>query len=264
MTQNTRPTSIDDIDWVVLNAESQPERLAEFNSANGDLGLPIEVVAATERRDIDFRELVQLDLVDPEIEEWNAEGVANALSHWLCWHQAVESQRPVGILRDSAILRRDFRARVEGLLGGIADGWEYLQLGCDTLSGIDVQITPDCRYRGRFTRDQSNADDLATFAAVVTPVVPMRMFNAFGDFAYIVTPAGAQFLIDQCFPLTMRVLGVPALRGNIRTTSIDGVMNRFFSSMQAYVSFPPLALGRTEVDVVVVDTTPDEEARAGS
>lgn len=250
--QDFRPTTTDDIDWVVLSAESTPERLAQFDSANGYLGLPIEVVAVTEGRDIDLRELVQIELVDPDIDEWGAGAVATALSHWLCWHQAVETQRPTCVFQDSAVLRRDFVPRVQGLLDAIPNGWEYLQLGCDTQSGIDFQITPDCRYRGRFTRDRANDEDLEIFAAAVTPVVPLRLFNAFGGFAYIVTPAGAQRLIEQCFPLATRVLNVPCLKRRVRTTSIDTVMNQFFGSMPAHVCFPPLALSRAEPSAATV------------
>lgn len=259
--QDTRPTAVEDIDWLVLSAESRPERLAQFKSTNGHLGLPIEVVAASEAREVDLRELAQIDLVDPEIDEWDAEGVANALSHWLCWHQAVETQRTICIFQDSAVLRHDFVPRVQGLLGVIPEGWEYLQLGINTQSGIDFQITPDCRYRGRFTRETAREADLETFMAAVTPVVPLRLFNAFGGFAYMVTPAGAQRLIEQCFPLATQVLNVPCLRGRIRTNSIDAVMNQFFGSMPAHVCFPPLALSRAEpVAAVMVSAEPDEAA----
>jgi hypothetical protein len=258
--QDIHSTKVEDIDWVVLSAESTPERLAQFNSTNGHLGLPVEVVAATEGREVDFRELVQLDLVDPEIHDWDAEGVANALSHWLCWHQAVETQRPTCVFRDSAVLRRDFVPRALGLVDAVPDGWEFLQLGCDTQSGIDFQITPDCRYRGRFTRGTALEEDLEIFVATATPVVPLRLFNAFGAFAYVVTPAGAQRLIDQCFPLATRVLNVPCLRGRIRTTSIDGVMNQFFGSMPAHVCFPPLALSRAAPAATVINSDVDEAA----
>jgi glycosyl transferase family 25 len=237
---------IEDIDWVLLTAESKPERLKQFNSDNGHLGLQVEIVSATEAGDIDLRELAQIELISPEAADWDRGAVANALSHWLCWHQAVESGRPAGVLQDNAVLRRDFNARVRGLLSATPEGWEFLKLGYNTHSGIDFQITPDCRYRGQFAHRRPPQEDLDLFAATITPVTSMRLFTAFGAFAYIVTPSGAQRLIDSCFPLATRALYVPALHGRIRTTGIDGVMNQYYGAMQAFVSFPPLALSRGE------------------
>lgn len=261
MNATLRSNIVEDIDWVVLSPESTPERLVKFNLTNGHLGLPLEVVAPTEGSEVDLRELAQLDLVDPEtIDEWNADGVANALSHWLCWHQAVETQRVTCVLDDSAVLRRDFVPRVLGLLDVVPDGWQFLQLGYDTQSAIDFHITPDCRYRGRFTRATAHEEDLETFAATTSPVVPLRLFNAFGGFAYIVTPDGAQELIDQCFPLMTKVVNVPCLQGRIRTRTIDAVMNQFFGAMPAYVCFPPLALTRAEPAATVVSTEAEEAA----
>lgn len=249
---------IEDIDWVVLSAESAPQQLEQFRRVNAGVNLPFEASPATEGKDVDLRELVEIELLDRENEDWDAASVANALSHWMCWHQAVETQRPVAVLQDDAVLRHDFVARLKTVLEGLPDGWEYLQLGFNLRFGVDLMVTPDCRYRAQFTRRTSVVNDLEIFMDTVSPVVPLRMFNAFGAFAYIITPAAAKLLIDSCFPLRTEVLYVPCLKGRIRTTGIDEVMNRFFGDLQSYASFPPLAMSREEqapgvVTVVMVE-----------
>lgn len=236
--------STEDVDWVLLSAESRPEGLASFRNDHAAFELPVEVLPLTEAHEVDFRELTQIDLIDTGAYEWAPAEVGKAMSHWLAWHQAVESGRVTIILQDDAVLRRDFKARVRGLLDSMPDGWDLLQLGYDIRAAIDFQITPDCRFSGRFLRQFPTDHDLRDFAKVTEPVVAMRMFNAFGNFAYAVTPEGAQRLIDLCFPLTTNAVTIPALGGRIRTTNIDLVMNQHFGTMQAYVTFPPVALSR--------------------
>jgi GR25 family glycosyltransferase involved in LPS biosynthesis len=238
------PVVAEDLDWLLLSAEGEPEKLAAFRKDHDSFELPLEVVPLTEAHEVDFRELRQIDLMNSDAYEWAPAEVGKAMTHWLAWHQAVESRRVTCIFQDDAILRRDFKSRLAGLLASMPAGWDMLQLGYDIQSAIDFQITPDCRFNGRFLRPFPTEYDLGNFVRLATPVVALRMFNVFGNFAYLVTPEGAQKLIDNCFPLSTKAVTIPALGGRVRTTNIDLVMNQHFGSMEAYVAFPPLALSR--------------------
>ncbi len=232
---------IEDIDWVVLNLERSPEQLARFRQANDRHRLPIELVPATDGLEVNLRELTDLGLAMPEdIEEWDRDAIGSALSHWLCWYQAVESGRPVGIFEDRALLRHDFPQRVTGLFGKLPPDWEMVQLGYNTDAVLDVQVSPVCRFRGVFSTKYTYGDP-ADFVNQREPVGPVRVFNAFGTFAYVVTPAGAQKLIDACFPLSTRTVSIPAMSIRLRATSLDALMNNVFSELQVYACLPPLA-----------------------
>jgi len=241
--QTSGKARVSDLDWIVLSLERTPERLARFQADSARLGLPIETVAATDGRETNPQELAELGLIVPgRMNGWDADSVGNALSHWLCWHQTIESERPTCIFEDDAFLRGDFVERVLGLLDELPPDWDLLLLGYNTNSTIEVAITPDCYYRAHFARRNDSAEELASFAAADGAVVAMRLHHAFGSFAYLVSPAGAQKLIDGCFPLAGRYVSVPALGADIRATTLDGIMNAVFATTQAYAAFPPLAL----------------------
>lgn len=231
-----------EVDGVLLSVDSQSELTARFHDRHGQLGIAVEVLPVTEAADVDLQELAQLDLLTAEMEDWAPAEIGRAISHWVCWHQAVETQRATCILQVDAVLRSDFLPRLRGLLAGLPPNWDILQLGFDTRLGIDFRIAPDCRFQGQFTRPHASEEDLEKFRAVTTALVPVRMFTALGSFAYVVSPAGAQKLIDGCFPLATKSFTVPALKGRIRTIAIDAVMNALYGEMEAYMSFPPLAL----------------------
>lgn len=242
--RSTDPAAIGDIDWVVLSLERLPGRLARFWADNGALGLPIESVPATDGVDMDRQELAQLDLLLPDqMHGWTDDAIGNAFSHWLCWHRAVESNRPICILEDRALLRRDFVSRLPGLLAAMPPGWDLLHLGNNTNSIVEFKITPDCTLHGEFAGPFVSATSLEIFAGTVDAVAPLRLHNAFGSFAYVVSPAGAQRLIDACFPLAANVITLsPRQHAQLWAVTVDGLMNRVYQSIEAYLCFPPIAL----------------------
>lgn len=236
--------TVDDLDWIVVSLERTPDRLARFKRDSAAFDLPIDLVEATDGRETSFDELAALDLLVPgRMGGWDADGVGNALTHWMCWHQVIESGRPTCIFEDVAQLRADFVERTLQLAGRLPAGWDIAQLGYNTDSAIEMAIVADSYFQGGFSGRYDSEAERAAFAQSTGPAVPLRLRHAFGSFAYLVSPAGAQKLIDGCFPLAGRYFPVGALgHKTVRSTTIDGVMNTIYGTLQAYMAFPPLAI----------------------
>lgn len=237
-------TTVDDLDWIVASLERTPERLARFKRDSAAFDLPIELVEATDGRETNFDELAQLDLVVPgRMGGWDADGVGSALTHWMCWHQVIETGRPTCIFEDTALLRADFVERILQLANALPSGWDIVQLGYNTNSALEIAMVADSYFQGGFSGPYETEAERAAFAASTGPAVPLRLRHSFGNFAYLVSPAGAQKLIDDCFPLAGRYFPVGALgHKTLRSTTIDGVMNTVYGTLQAYAAFPPLAI----------------------
>ena len=62
-----------------------------------------------------------------------------AISHFRIWQQVVEKKEPVIVFEDDAVIRNDFNDMFSKLLSGL-EGWDYIALGYNTDSILDVQI----------------------------------------------------------------------------------------------------------------------------
>ena len=77
--------------------------------------------------------------------------------------------------------------------------------------------------------------------------------TAFGTCAYVVSPTGAQKLIDKCFPLSWTLHYVRQLKIVVRAVTGDVVMNSLYGEMAAYLCVPPIALVRNDKTVSTIN-----------
>ena len=76
--------AITDLDWLVMSLARTPDQLAKFQADNGHLGLPIEIVEATDGLEVNRAELAELDLIIPDHRGgWSESTIGHALAHWL-------------------------------------------------------------------------------------------------------------------------------------------------------------------------------------
>jgi glycosyl transferase family 25 len=230
-----------DIDWMVISLQRTPERMELFELINAHVGLTFETLPAVDGQLLDREELAQSG-VTAEGLTWKDGAIGAALSHRLCWERAVETGRPVGILEDDVFLRHDFVATAQQVCEGLPADWDIIHLGFNTDSVFDVEIHPGCHVQGFFSVWYPSLDDCERFVKTSDRVAPVRLHNAFGNCSYVVSPSGAQKLIDGCFPLRRIAVPIPAYPAMFMSNSKDVLMNRLYKDMAAYVCLPPIAI----------------------
>lgn len=230
-----------DIDWVVISLKRTPERMELFELINANVGLTFETLDAVDGQLIDRDELARSGITVEGL-KWGPGAIGAALSHRACWLRAVETGRPVGILEDDVFLRHDFVETAAGVLDGLPEDWDIVHLGFNTDSVFDVEIHPGCHAQGTFSVWYPSLDECERFAKTSSSVVPVRLHNAFGNCSYVVSPKGAQRLVDGCFPLTRREVFIPSYPAFFMSNSKDVLMNDLYKDMSAYICIPPIAM----------------------
>lgn len=233
--------STEDMDWIVISLGRTPERLEAFSAVNAHLGLPFEVLAAVDGRELDEAELIRSGLIRPGL-GWPVGSLGAAFSHRLCWLRAIESGRPLCIFEDDTILRHDFATSAMALMAELPHSWDIVHFGFNTDAVLDVEALAGLDAIGYFTLPYLEPHSLDRFAATGGRVQPVKLNNVFGTSSYAVSPAGAQKLLDGCFPLDTRYVPVRALEWMLVTKSNDGLMNSLYRHIGAYVCMPPIAM----------------------
>lgn len=233
--------SISDIDWIVISLRRTPQRLEQFSAANGHLDVRFEVLDAVDGLSLDRDELSRSGLVDAGM-SWSPGAIGAALSHRMCWLRAAESGRPVCIFEDDAVLRNDFAGSAIATIESLPLDWDILHFGFNVDSLLGVQLGPGLEANGDFDLKYLTPADLDRFAASTGPALPFKLNNVFGTCAYAVSPAGAQKLLDGCFPLASRLVIVNSHRTSIWAQTADVLMNALYGDIGAYVCLPPIAM----------------------
>jgi hypothetical protein len=114
-------------------------------------------------------------------------------------------------------------------------------------------MLPGCDVVGHFGNWYPTPLDCDRFARASGAVVPTKLHTAFGTSSYAVSPAGAQKLIDGCFPLSKRNVPVKALSMTLLTKTNDGLMNGLYRDIGAYVCLPPIALPINDKSVSTIN-----------
>lgn len=241
-----------DIDWVVITLRRTPERLEQFIENNGHKGLAVEAFEAVDGLKLDREELIRTGIMSADL-EWGAGALGGALSHRACWLRAVETGRPVGIFEDDAFLRRDFARLASETVEGLPSDWDLLHFGLNTDSVLEVELVPGCNVFGNFDRLYPTASEIERFVNAESAVAPVRLTTGFGTCAYVVTPKGAQKLLDYCFPLSWTYRFVRQLDFVLKAYTADAMMNAYYSDMAAFVCVPPIAIVHNDKAVSTIN-----------
>jgi hypothetical protein len=73
-----------------------------------------------------------------------------------------------------------------------------------------------------------------------------RLFQAFGNVCYSVSPAGARLLRQNFLPLRNTRVYVPGLSGALVNYCMDVALNGIYEHINSFVSIPPLVVTRND------------------
>lgn len=180
------------------------------------------------------------DLFEPGL-AYSAGAYGCAMSHLSLWQEAVDTDRPVTIVEDDAVLRHDFEAQSAALLASLPPDWDIVVWAWNFDSILSLNAMPGISSAVMLFDQDGLRASLADFQAMRTRPAALRLDKCFGTPCYTISPAGARKYMLNCFPLSQFRLFFPVLNRELPNNGIDIAMNRIYSETNAYCSLPPLA-----------------------
>ena len=236
----------------VINLNRQPEKYESFLQMNAGTKIAFERFEASDGASLSPKDVVEMKLLAPGA-KLTPGAVGCAASHFRIWVQTVESGVPALVFEDDVIIRDDIKERLDSLLPTLED-WDYITLGYNTDSILDLELVPGMTSRMMFLPKYPNGENAASFQKSTAQVAAMRLNNCFGTPGYVVSPEGARKLLKLCFPMDNRTFPVPALNRTLPAVGVDGMMNTIYSSIQAFACFAPLVVPKNDHATSTVQT----------
>ncbi|MBF0268978.1 MAG: glycosyltransferase family 25 protein [Alphaproteobacteria bacterium] len=228
--------------FFVINLDREAARLKDFLEANQGTG-----IAFTRFPGVNGASLGSLqsmpEIVTPEASAYTKASVGAALSHLALWRECVRQGQNIAIFEDDARLRFDLLEQLAVIEGGKTD-WDFLLLGCNTDSVMEIVYAPGINFAGQFSILNPTEGQINDIRAKSGSVNLCRLKMAFGGCGYLITPKGARMLIEHCFPMDGRAINLWPTDATIEAYGIDCMMVGVYPQMNAYTCIPPLAISR--------------------
>lgn len=176
-----------------------------------------------------------------------------ALSHINLWDEVIETNKPITIVEDDAIFRKDFYIQANKIIENIPIDYDIINWGINIDSIMSLDIMPNiapvfCRFS-----QNSFKDNVETFVNDNTPCYPHKLFYSSGIPAYTLSVNGAKYLKQKCVPFQNFFKQFPVVTFTTQDTEeieiliqrnegVDTAMAQVYHSSKSFVSLPPLVL----------------------
>jgi len=201
--------------------------------------------SAVDGKTVDRVALLERGIVAPDL-AYNDGALGSALSQIALWDMAIEEYRLLTICEDDAIFNRAFCATSELLLRELPPDWHLIKWGWNFDSSLWFDMIPGVSYCTGYFDQESLRKRIHSFRLANLHPRSYRLFQAFGNVCYSISPAGAQLLRRECLPLRNTSVYVPGLKAHVGNYCIDVALNSVFEQMNCYVSIPPLVVTRND------------------
>lgn len=223
----------------VISLSRTPERRTRFADANP--GLDYRFFDAVDGAALSPQELAAGGVFAPGL-NYSVGAKGCALSHRALWLRAIEGREVLTIAEDDTIFRADFVMRQRECIERLPRDWDVVVWGWNFDAMLALNAMPDVSPAVvLFSQDQMRMS-LERFRAAQSDVHPFALTVCFGTPAYTVSPAGAQRLLQACFPLRDFRAHIPALNLTLANVGIDCAMAAAYGSLKAFACFPPLVV----------------------
>lgn len=223
----------------LINLDRSPDRLAAFTAANAFLP-QIRRRPGVDGKTLDRLQLTRSGLLAPGL-GWTDGAVGNGLSHLRLWQEAVQINQPVTVAEDDVIFNRHFQEKAPALLAALPAGWEFVLWGWNFDVYVAFELVKGAGLCVSHLDQASLAQGLAEFQSQRFTPQPFRLIRAFGQPCYTVAPQGAAKLLAHCRPFRAETVALPEVRGSVAAQDVGVLAPGAYPSLQAYLSFPPLA-----------------------
>jgi GR25 family glycosyltransferase involved in LPS biosynthesis len=159
-------------------------------------------------------------------------GRARLESHRALWQGAAAGRSPTLVLEPDALLRRDVRARLDGILAALGADWDVLVLGYRPIRSLEMRLVEGLDLRVVPMPIRPARADVGAYLAAGGPASPVRLTAFAGAFAYLVAPRAAGGLL--------RRLPEPAAAPS-DPSYLDVGFGEACAGLRTFAAMPPLA-----------------------
>lgn len=223
----------------VISLADSHARRAAFRANNP--GLEFSFVDAVDGRALSDDAIARSGLFAPGL-PYTRGAIGIAMTTHRLWTEIADGDALVTIAEDDAIFRPDFNDAAMQFLSAHRDRYEFIAWGYNfdsILRGAIFNSRTPVTMRFDEAALTQAVDDFRTDRG---PVLVMNLLEFYGICAYTISPAGARFLLDHCFPLRPETLFSHGLGRTLPNYGIDVAMNKFYGAMRSAAAFPPLAV----------------------
>ena len=227
---------------MVISLRRTPERLAWFRRTNAASSELFTVVEAIDGLDMQGCITKSRMISTSAREYWTPGALGAALSHLHCWRQCIKGGKPMLIVEDDVALACDWQEQLKELNKRLHDGWDMILLGWNYNSLLRRKDASGIEQISLFEPAYPDAKQIQAILNSKLDRKLLRLQHAFGLPGYLLSPSGAEELINKVLPLEMRPLnmgrGIPV----VNISGIDGCLNLHYPRLNCWVVDPPLAV----------------------
>ncbi|MCX2562343.1 glycosyltransferase family 25 protein [Acetobacter farinalis] len=225
----------------VISLDRTPERFTMFQKFN--FHLPIQRVSACEGGEIKKEEYIESGIFSGDL-EYSVGAMGIAVSHIRLWQEAVSENSVRHVAEDDAIIRNDFY-QIFAEADVAIKGWDIFLWGYndDWPVGLSSYFKAVVSLEGKAHSQDFISGNYSSFQLEERKPSFLPLASAAGIGLYSVSPQGAQKLLDKCLPLANhKAKYAKDTSVSWSNTGLDVEMSRHYEDMNAYLSFPPMAL----------------------
>jgi GR25 family glycosyltransferase involved in LPS biosynthesis len=174
-----------------------------------------------------------------------------ALSHLYLWDISIEKNQIITIIEDDTILRDDFEIQ-KNIMMKQKSNWDIILWGWNFDHVLSLNLIPNISpimmlFNQNQLRESTDIFKKETYESTLFP-----LDKTFGIPAYSISPKGALFFKEYCFPLQPFEIVFPLMNRKMQNNGIDIAMNRIYSSSRSFACFPPIAITKNEKEISTV------------
>ncbi len=228
----------------MISTETYLERLNHFFN-NNDSVSDSEIIMGINAQKLqsDHAGLAELRERTSENSMWPLGSICCGLAHYDVFRKCIESNIPVTIFEDDAILVSDFEMKSRALIERIGTDWDIIQWGFNWDAFLDVRfpqkIGPVFRFSLQSEIEKFKIEEFKK-SGMNSSLFPL--VSTFGMHAYSISPAGARKFLDHYPRITDIFINNRDLLGHSYwALSLDMVLNSFYDTNNCFISLPPLS-----------------------
>jgi tetratricopeptide (TPR) repeat protein/GR25 family glycosyltransferase involved in LPS biosynthesis len=240
------------MDIHLINLDRNEDRLSTFMAANRHLN-NIARFPAVDGVAMSRGQLCADGIFSSEMPAYSDGGVGCALSHLTLWQKVAGQSEAVTIAEDDTIFNVHFEAEASALVQSLPPDWDILLWGWNFDSVLLFDFLPGISPCLATFAEPEMRRQAAVFRELHVKPQAYRLQKAFGAMAYTVSPQGARKLLKHCLPIREMDVYCPGLDLPVTNSGIDVMMNALYAEINAFVSFPPLAVSKNEKAISTVN-----------
>jgi GR25 family glycosyltransferase involved in LPS biosynthesis len=229
---------------LLITTEIYQKRLTKFFSDNGALADAQIIMGVNALRALeDPAILAEIRARSSEESMWPLGAVCCGLAHFEAISVCIESNEPVTIFEDDAVLVGNFDEKSKALIDEVGTEWDLIQWGYNWDSYLDIRYPekngPVFRV-GLLSEKEKFSEETFRNSNVNSKLFPL--VSTFGMHAYTISPKGAKKLLQHYPRITdIYIDNINLLNQGYWALSLDMVLNSFYDKNECYVALPPLS-----------------------